>query len=244
MINSIRVEGITKKYNGTNVVSDISFEVKSGEFIGLLGPNGAGKTTTLEIIEGLREADAGEVFYDDQSIRFARVLQRIKCFIGIQLEQCNYFEKLYLGEVVRLFATFYGIKISVEKTEKILTEFELPVKKFYHHLSAGQKKRFSLCLALLHDPQVIFLDEPTLGLDINGRNYLWQRIKQLKKEGKTLIIATNLLQEAEELCDRVILINQGEIVLQGKPDELKEKFNTDNLEKVFIDITGGNINEN
>lgn len=242
MIN-IRVEGLTKKYNGVTAISNISFEVKSGEFVGLLGPNGAGKTTTLEIIEGLREPDAGEVFYDNLPMRSGRMSQRIKHLIGVHLEQCNYFERLHLAELVRLFASFYGMRISPEEIQDKLKEFDLPVDKFYNHLSAGQKKRFSLCLSIIHSPKVILLDEPTLGLDVNGRNYLWDRIKKFKEDNITLILATNLLDEAEELCDRVILIDKGEIILAGGPEELKEKFNTNNLEEIFINITGGNSNE-
>ncbi len=237
---NIRVEGLTKKYNGVTAISDISFEVKSGEFVGLLGPNGAGKTTTLEIIEGLREPDAGEIFYDDMPLHSGRMSQKIKHLIGVQLEQCNYFEMLHLSELVRLFASFYGMRISPEEIQDKLKEFNLPVDKFYNHLSAGQKKRFSLCLSIIHSPKVVFLDEPTLGLDVNGRNYLWERIKKFKEDNITLILTTNLLNEAEELCDRIILINKGKIILEGRPEQIKEKFNTNNLEEIFINITGGN----
>lgn len=247
----LKVKDLRKTYNGTDVVKGISFEVKKGETFGILGPNGAGKTTTLEMIEALRPIDGGEVTLD--GILVGDNPQAVKEIIGIQLQSSAFYDRLTLVEQLQMFASFYGAKIN---PMELLKEVELTdkAKSQVEKMSGGQKQRFSIASALVNKPKVLFLDEPTTGLDPQARRHLWDLIRNIKKKGITVIMTTHYLEEAEMLCDRVAIMDNGQIIALDSPknlvkDLLKRGFKKEqhveqaNLEDVFIDLTGKGLRE-
>lgn len=249
--NILVVKNLKKSYGDLEAVKGISFEVKKGEIFGILGPNGAGKTTTLEMIETLRPIDSGSVTLD--GIEVTKEPQKIKEMIGVQLQASSFFDYLNLSELLQLFGSFYGRDVDVDL---ILEEVELvPKKKSYvKNLSGGQKQRFSIASALVNKPKVLFLDEPTTGLDPQARRNLWELIKSIRKKGMTIVITTHYMDEAEVLCDRVAIMDYGKIIALNTPDKLidqlilkgfrKEKAEKlANLEDVFLDLTGHEIRE-
>jgi ABC-2 type transport system ATP-binding protein len=242
----ITVKNLVKKYGDFTAVDDISFDVYEGEIFGLLGPNGAGKTTTLEIIETLREKTSGEITVDGFSIH--KGADDIKKLIGVQLQAAGYYPNLNLSELIVLFCGLYGInKTPMEMLEKVaLTE---KAKAKYKDLSGGQKQRFSIATTLINDPRIIFLDEPTTGLDPQARRNLWDLIREIRDNGTTVVITTHYMDEAEVLCDRVAFIDGGKIIGIDTPDNFIDKLvaggferpkqvKLANLEDVFINLTG------
>lgn len=242
----ITVKNLVKKYDDFTAVNGISFEVFEGEIFGLLGPNGAGKTTTLEIIETLRDKTSGEIMVDGFSVE--KDADNIKKRIGVQLQAAGYYPNLNLSELIVLFSGLYGIdKSPKEMLGKVaLTE---KAKAKYKDLSGGQKQRFSIATTLINDPRIIFLDEPTTGLDPQARRNLWDLIREIRDNGTTVVITTHYMDEAEELCDRVAFIDNGQIVGIDTPDhfidklvetgfERKKQVKLANLEDVFINLTG------
>jgi len=242
----ITVKNLVKKYDDFTAVNDISFEVYEGEIFGLLGPNGAGKTTTLEIIETLREKSSGEITVDGYSID--KDTDAIKKRIGVQLQAAGYYPNLNLSELIDLFSGLYGIdKSPKEMLEKVaLTE---KAKAKYKDLSGGQKQRFSIATTLINDPRIIFLDEPTTGLDPQARRNLWDLIRDIRDKGTTIVITTHYMDEAEVLCDRVAFIDGGNVIGIDTPDNFidklvatgfdrKKEVKSANLEDVFINLTG------
>ena len=242
----ITVKNLVKKYGDFTAVNDISFEVYEGEIFGLLGPNGAGKTTTLEIIETLREKTSGEITLDGYSIDSDT--DAIKKRIGVQLQAAGYYPNLNLSELIDLFSGLYGInKSPKEMLEKVaLTE---KAKAKYKDLSGGQKQRFSIATTLINDPRIIFLDEPTTGLDPQARRNLWELIQDIRDKGTTVVITTHYMDEAEVLCDRVAFIDGGHVIGIDTPDNFidklvatgfdrKKEVKSANLEDVFINLTG------
>lgn len=247
----LKVSDLEKSYNHKKVVNGISFEVKKGEIFGILGPNGAGKTTTLEMIEALRPIDAGEVLLNGIDVH--KHPQKVKEIIGIQLQSSSFYDKMTLREQLHMFASFYGATVDADK---LLEEVELTEKatSFVESLSGGQKQRFSIATALVNNPTVLFLDEPTTGLDPQARRHLWDLIEQIKKKGITVILTTHYMDEAELLCDRAAVMDKGEIIALASPrqliqDLLDKGFKKDvtvqqaNLEDVFIDLTGKDLRE-
>ncbi len=214
----IQVENLYKSYGAVEALRGVSFTVEQGEVFGLLGPNGAGKTSTVEILEGLRTPDRG----------VARVCgldpeksgERFKERIGAVLQSTSLPDKLRVKEAVELFARFYHRRVD---TDKLLKRFQLDEKRdaFYSHLSGGQKQRLALALALVNDPEVVFLDEPTAGLDPQVRREMYDIIEELKSEKKTILLTTHYIEEAERLCDRVAIVDQGRVIALGTPRELK-----------------------
>lgn len=214
MESVIRVTNLNKRFGAVRAVDGISFEVKKGEIFGLLGPNGAGKTTTLEIIEGLKRASGGSVrvLNLDPGVAPDAVKQRI----GIQLQSAAYFEELTLRELLDLFGSFYKKRLA---SEKLLKSVKLTdkTKARVGHLSGGQKQRFSIAASIVNDPEIVFLDEPTTGLDPQARRNLWEFILQLRREGRTVVLTTHYMEEAELLADRVAIIDAGKIVACDTP---------------------------
>ncbi len=222
----IEVKNLTKKFPQPDggflkAVNDISFEVKEGEVFGLLGPNGAGKTTTLEIIEGIQQATKGEISV--LGIDPQKQVNKIKERIGVQLQASAYFDYLTLEEILKLFGSFYKKQMNPDKLLKIVDLTEKK-KSLVRHLSGGQKQRFSICASLVNDPQIAFLDEPTTGLDPQARHNIWEFIQKINKEGKTVILTTHYMEEAQELCDRVGIMDNGKIRALDTPINLINKL--------------------
>lgn len=247
----LKVEGLKKAYGGKQVVKGVSFEVYKGEIFGILGPNGAGKTTTMEMIEALRPIDEGTVTVD--GIVVSDNPQAVKEIIGIQLQSSAFYDRLTLVEQLQMFASFYGAKINPMELLKEV-ELEEKAKSRVEQMSGGQKQRFSIASALVNKPKVLFLDEPTTGLDPQARHHLWDLIRAIKKKGITVILTTHYLEEAELLCDRVAIMDNGKIIALDSPknlikDLLKRGFKKEqhveqaNLEDVFIDLTGKELRE-
>lgn len=247
----IKVENLTKKYGDFVAVDGISFEVLEGEIFGILGPNGAGKTTTLEVIETLKPPTSGTILVD--GLDSSTHSWDIKSRIGVQLQSAGYYHDLTLTEVLEMFAGFYQVKVD---TMAILTKFNLEekAKSQWDKLSGGQKQRFSLATTLINDPKVIFLDEPTTGLDPQARVNLWEEIRKIHAEGKTIVMTTHYMAEAEELCDRVAIMDQGRIVRIGTPKTLikdllatgfkrKVEVHEATLEDVFLNLTGKELRD-
>jgi ABC-2 type transport system ATP-binding protein len=213
----VKSKGLKKYYGKVKAVDRIDFTIKKGEVYGFLGPNGAGKTTTLEILEGLRKADAGEVkifgldAFKDQ--------QKIKEKIGVQLQATSLDEKMKVGEALRLFAGFYKKQADYNYLLKLVS-LEEKEKSLYETISGGQKQRLALALALVNEPELIFLDEPTSGLDPQARHNLWDILIKMKKKNKTIILTTHYMEEAEKLCDCVAIIDHGKIIAEDTPKNL------------------------
>ncbi len=217
MSNIIEVKNLTKKYGDFTAVDGINFEVKTGETFGILGPNGAGKTTTLEMIEGLKGITSGQVVLDGKDV--SKETFAVKSIIGVQLQSSAFFEGLNLVELLNTFASLYDRKVDAMK---LLSEVQLEEKAKSQHkeLSGGQKQRFSIAAALVNDPKVLFLDEPTTGLDPQARRNLWDLVTQIKKSGKTIVITTHYMDEAEVLCDRIAVMDHAKIVALDETENL------------------------
>jgi ABC-2 type transport system ATP-binding protein len=215
---TISVIDLHKSYGDIRAVDGVSFEVDEGEFLGILGPNGAGKTTTLEIVEGLRRADSGQVRVLGESPwpRNTRLLPRI----GVQLQASSFFERLTAREQINTFASLYGV--AAKRADEMLETVGLVEKATTRteNLSGGQAQRLSIACALVHDPEVVFLDEPTSGLDPQGRRNLWDVLRDINRQGRTVVLTTHYLDEAEALCDRVAIMDLGKILEIGPPAAL------------------------
>ena len=247
----ISVKGLKKNYGAFEAVKGISFEVYEGEIFGLLGPNGAGKSTTLEIIETLREKTSGAIMVD--GLDLDRDADNIKKIIGVQLQTSGYYPGLNLIELIALFSGLYNQTANARELLK-LVNLEDKAKNKYKELSGGQKQRFSIATTLINKPKIIFLDEPTTGLDPQARRNLWQLIKDIRAEGTTVIITTHYMDEAEQLCDRIAIMDEGKIIALASPDKLiddlvatgferPKQVKAANLEDVFIQLTGKDIRE-
>lgn len=242
----IQVKGLRKKYGDFEAVKGISFEVQEGEIFGLLGPNGAGKSTTLEIMETLRQKTSGEIRVDGFDLD--RSPNEIKKIIGVQLQTSGYYPSLNLSELIDLFAGLYNEDIDpLDLLDTVNLRDKAKAK--FKELSGGQKQRFSIATTLINRPRIIFLDEPTTGLDPQARRNLWDLIRNIRDQGTTVIITTHYMDEAEVLCDRVAIIDSGKIIAINTPDRLIDELvdggfekpkevKQANLEDVFIHLTG------
>jgi ABC-2 type transport system ATP-binding protein len=247
----IKVTDLHKKYGDFEAVRGLSFEVLKGEIFGLLGPNGAGKSTTLEIIETLREKTSGQVWVDGFDLDKAP--NEIKKIIGVQLQTSGYYPGLNLVELLQLFAGLYNRVIDpMHLLDAVNLRDKAKVK--FKELSGGQKQRFSIATTLINEPRIIFLDEPTTGLDPQARRNLWDLIRQIRDKGTTVIITTHYMDEAEILCDRVAIVDKGKIIAMNSPDKLIDELvatgfekpkevKQANLEDVFIHLTGHALRE-
>lgn len=216
----IEVKGLVKQYGTNKAVNNISFDVYKGEIFGLLGENGAGKTTALEIIEGLRKPTAGEVKVLGHSV--AHEPAAIKQRIGVQLQSSSYYNYLSLEEILRLFGNFYGLVVNARELLEMV-ELESKAKSYVTQLSGGQRQRFSIVASLVNNPDIVFLDEPTTGLDPIARRNLWKIIAQIREQGKTVVLTTHYMEEAELLCDRIAIMEKGKIIALDKTTRLVEK---------------------
>lgn len=247
----IEVKDLVKNYGSFAAVKGLSFDVMEGEIFGLLGPNGAGKSTTLEIIETLREKTSGKILVD--GIDLDRQPNEIKKIIGVQLQSSGYYPGLNLKELVELFAGLYNREVEpLELLDKVNLRDKARAK--FKELSGGQKQRFSIATTLINRPRIIFLDEPTTGLDPQARRNLWDLVREIRQQGTTVIITTHYMDEAEYLCDRVAIIERGRIVALESPDKLiddlvatgferPKQVKKANLEDVFIHLTGHSLRD-
>ena len=248
----LEVKNLHKTYaDGFQAVKGVSFAVKKGEVFGILGPNGAGKTTTLEMIEGLRSISSGSVVLDGLDVQ--KKPYAVKERIGIQLQSSSFFMNLNLIELLKLFNDLYH-ESSDPMTLLREVGLEEKAQSRVKELSGGQKQRFSIATTLVNNPVAIFLDEPTTGLDPQARRNLWELVEQIKKKGTTVIMTTHYMEEAEVLCDRVAVMDEGKIIAEGTPGALikelldrgfkpKQKVQAASLEDVFIDLTGKEIRD-
>ncbi len=242
----ITVKNLTKNYGNFEAVKDISFEVYEGEIFGLLGPNGAGKSTTLEIIETLREKTSGKVFVG--GLDLDKAPNDIKKIIGVQLQTSGFYPGLNLLELIKLFSGLYNREVDgMELLKKV--NLADKAKNKSKELSGGQKQRFSIATTLINNPKIVFLDEPTTGLDPQARRNLWDLIKKIRDNGTTVILTTHYMDEAEQLCDRIAIMNEGKIIKLDSPDgmidelvatgfERPKQVKAANLEDVFLNLTG------
>jgi ABC-2 type transport system ATP-binding protein len=247
----ISVKDLKKNYGSFEAVKGISFDVYEGEIFGLLGPNGAGKSTTLEIIETLREKTSGQVIVD--GLDLDKEPDNIKKIIGVQLQTSGFYPGLNLLELIDLFAGLYNRKVDPMDLLK-LVNLEDKAKNKFKEMSGGQKQRFSIATTLINKPRVVFLDEPTTGLDPQARRNLWELIKTIRAEGTTVILTTHYMDEAEQLCDRIAIMDEGKIISLASPDKMiddlvatgferPKQVKSANLEDVFIHLTGKEIRE-
>jgi len=217
MADVIVVKNLRKVYGDIKAVDDVSFSVAEGEIFGMLGPNGAGKTTTMEIVEGIRNPDAGKVLVLGIDVKHHP--RKVKTNIGVQLQTTSLYPRLTVREVLKLFGSFFPRAVSGERLIK-LVGLEESRNKRCAALSGGQQQRLSIALALVNNPKILFLDEPTSGLDPQSRHNIWSVIEYVRKKGKTVFITTHYMEEAERLCDRVAIIDHGKIIAVDKPDKL------------------------
>jgi len=244
--NIIQVQDLRKSYGDLKAVDGISFGVSAGEVFGILGPNGAGKTTTVEILEGMRAPDSGIAVVNGIDVQ--KDPRAVKKIIGIQLQSSAFFDRLSLVEILDVMASLYHRQIDALV---LLRDVELDDRadSLFKELSGGQKQRFSVASTLVNDPILLFLDEPTTGLDPQARRHMWELVQRFKSEGRTVLLTTHYMEEAEELCDRVAIMDHGKIVAMDRPAALVDSLlsrgfqkdrteNLANLEDVFLDLTG------
>jgi len=249
---ALRVQGLRKSYADVVAVDGLDLEVEAGECFGLLGPNGAGKTTTIEICEGLLTADSGSV--EVLGRHWESDSRELKELLGIQLQDTQLSEKLTVDETLTLFQSFYR---DARDVGEVIDKVELGEKRHARvgALSGGQKQRLAVACALVGNPQLLFLDEPTTGLDPQSRRQLWDLISQFQSEGRTILLTTHYMEEAERLCDRVAIVDHGHVIALGSPRELMDALDvshlpppeprktTATLEDVFVSLTGRTLRD-
>jgi ABC-2 type transport system ATP-binding protein len=247
----IEVRDLVKRYGDFTAVKGISFDVGEGEIFGIVGPNGAGKTTTLEIIETLKDPTSGSVTIDGYDV--VKSPWEVKRRIGVQLQAAGFYPGLSLRELLELFAGLYDVKVDpMAMLRKV--QLEDKAKSRYEKLSGGQKQRFSIASTLVNQPRVIFLDEPSTGLDPQARLNLWDLVREIQKDGVTVVLTTHYMEEAEQLSNHLAIMDEGKIVASGTPDSLidallargfkkPEVVRAASLEDVFLDLTGKQLRD-
>ena len=251
---ALQVKDLRVSYGATLAVDDLALNVRKGEIFGLLGPNGAGKTSALSAIEGLLQPDGGAITIGDVDAR-AHPL-RGKAQLGVQLQSTSFHSDLTLLEIIRLFSGLYGVSLTAEQMRDRLSEIELQAEagKRFRELSGGQQQRFSLLIATIHNPPLLLLDEPTAGLDPQARRQLWDRIAGSRKEGRSILLTTHSMEEAQAVCDRVAIMDHGKVLTVDTPARLIETHRDDprvrevargevTLEDVFIGLTGRGLRD-
>src|ERR1700744_4693423 len=246
----LQVKGLNINYGDFHAVRDVSFDVQPGEIFGLLGPNGAGKTSTLSAVEGLLRPSAGAIHVAGYDIRRQPLYAR--ACMGVQLQATSFQPELTLVEILRLYAGIYGVNLSPDQLDAILRDIKLQdsAGKRYGQLSGGQQQRVSLVIATIHDPRLVLMDEPTTGLDPQSRRQLWVRIEAMRDKGHGIVLTTHSMEEAEAVCDRIAIIDHGQIITTDTPQAIVDN-NRDRpevvrasrkgritLEDVFIGLTG------
>lgn len=243
--SAIVISDLVKRFEDVTAIDGLSLQVEKGELFGLLGPNGAGKTTTINVLCGLLRPTSGSATVDGFDVQ--EQPEKVKELIGVCPQETAVYPYLTGAENVELFGNLHTMNKDALKARRdmLLEKMGLAeeAKRRAEKYSAGMKRRLSVILALIHDPQIVFLDEPTVGMDPQSRRAVWGFLKELKKEGKTIILTTHYMEEAEELCDRVGIMDYGKLIALGSPQNLISKDNVKNLEEVFIKLTGRTIRE-
>jgi ABC-2 type transport system ATP-binding protein len=250
----LEVRDLRVSYGPTRAVDGVSLEVRAGEIFGLLGPNGAGKTSTLSAVEGLLEPDSGSITIGGIDRRANP--RAAKARIGVQLQSTGFQSALTIAQVTRLYAALYGVPMSRQASRDLLGSMGLDeeASKRFGQLSGGQQKRLSLLIATIHDPPLVLLDEPTAGLDPQARRQLWNRIEKMRESGRSVVLTTHSMEEAQAVCDRVAIIDHGKIITVDTPAGLIEKHKDDprvtrvahgqvTLDDVFIGLTGEDVRD-
>lgn len=246
----LQVDGLQVFYGNFQAVKNVSFDVRAGEIFGLLGPNGAGKTSTLSAVEGLLQPQAGRITVAGFDVKEKPLHARAN--LGVQLQATNFQPELTVGEILQLYAGIHGVPLTKEKLQQILVSIKLEdaSKKRFGQLSGGQQQRVSLIIAMIHNPQLVLLDEPTTGLDPQSRRQLWERMEGLRDNNHGILLTTHSMEEAEAVCDRIAIIDHGMIIEIDTPQALIDKHRNDaevisvsrkgkiTLEDVFIGLTG------
>lgn len=249
----LQVENLNVFYGIFQAVSNVTFNVKSGEIFGLLGPNGAGKTSTLSAVEGLLKPQSGEISVAGFNIRKQPLHARAN--MGVQLQATSFQPELTITEIIKLFAGIYGVNLSSEKLNILLQDIKLEesASKKFGQLSGGQQQRVSLVISTIHDPILVLLDEPTSGLDPQSRRQLWERIEAIREKGHAVLLTTHSMEEAEAVCDRIAIIDHGKVIVTNTPQALIDLHRNDpdvinasrkgkiTLEDVFIGLTGKTV---
>jgi ABC-2 type transport system ATP-binding protein len=251
---ALQIRGLHVRYGPKHAVDDVSLEIREGEIFGLLGPNGAGKTSTLSAVEGLIRAAGGTIRVGEVDARANPVLAKSQ--MGVQLQATSFQSVLTIGEIVKLYAGLYGLSLSRSEISELLKDMYLDEEsaKRFSQLSGGQQKRLSLLIATIHDPPLMLLDEPTAGLDPQARRQLWDHIEALRKTGRSVLLTTHSMEEAQAVCDRVAIMDHGQILALDTPAGLIEKHKDDprvrsvargpiTLDDVFIGLTGRAIRD-
>jgi ABC-2 type transport system ATP-binding protein len=243
--SAILIENLVKKFADVTAVDGVSLQVAKGELFGLLGPNGAGKTTIINVLCGLLKPTSGSAIVGGYDVQ--KEPAEVKEIIGVCVQETAVYPYLTGAENVELFGNLHAMDKSTLKARRDMLFEKMGLtqdaKRKAEKYSGGMKRRLSLILALIHDPQIAFLDEPTVAMDPQSRHAVWDFIKELKKEDKTIILTTHYMEEAEELCDRVGIIDHGKLIALGSPEDLISKNKVKNLEEVFIKLTGRKIRE-
>lgn len=232
----IKINNLNKSYGTNHVLKDVSLEINKGEIVAIVGPNGTGKTTLMEIMMTLRKADTGSISILGNDVTKDKDKDNIRGKIGSILQEGGMYNFIKLKEALDLFGSYYGV--SNEKIDELVNEFELRpyINTKFNKMSGGWKQRFLLAIAFLHDPELIFLDEPTTGLDPKAAQILWQRIKGTKRDNRTIILTTHSMEEVEKFCDRAIILNEGIIVANDTPKNLKKRVNKQFFTDVYFDF--------
>lgn len=249
----LQVEALHVNYGAFQAVRNVSFDVRAGEIFGLLGPNGAGKTSTLSAVEGLLHPQSGNITVAGYNVKQDPLHARAS--MGVQLQATNFQPELTVAEILQLYAGIHGVPLTKEKLQNILTDIKLEdaAKKRFGQLSGGQQQRVSLIIAMIHNPQLVLLDEPTTGLDPQSRRQLWERMEAMRSNNHALLLTTHSMEEAEAVCDRIAIIDHGQVIAIDTPQTLIDKHRDDpevisvsrkgkiTLEDVFIGLTGRTV---
>ena len=235
----INVRNVYKSYGEKKVLKNVSFEINKGEVAAIIGPNGTGKTTMMEIMMTLRKADNGEIEIMGKNISEERSIDTIRSELGVIFQEGGMYNYMKLKEALDLFASFYNV--SKDKVKHLIEEFDLEpyMNTKYHKMSGGWKQRFLLAIAFLHDPELLFLDEPTTGLDPKAAQTLWNNIKGTKDENRTIVLTTHSMEEIERYCDRVIVLKAGEVVANDSPRNLIKKYKKEFFTDVYFHLVEG-----
>ncbi len=248
----VEVHELTKSYGSVQAVRGISFNVERGEIFGILGPNGAGKTTTLEILEALRKSDGGMALVAGYDVSLNP--EEVKRSIGVQIQSANFFDKVRLQELLGFALSVYQVRGMTPYQLLERVQLQDKARSYPEQLSGGQLQRFSIAMAIAHSPELLFLDEPTTGLDPQARRNTWELIKNLRNEGITIVLTTHYMDEAEDLCDRIAIMDQGKIIALDTPEKLVQglldsgftktrEIRPATLDDVFIQLTGKELRD-